>query len=353
MENRHESLRGTVGRGPRTNLPSRDRSGPSGPARGRNVRVVFMTYEQKEINLTTVPVVYLVLVCSQSSAQNATRKPCDRNEEFRPCGTSCEPTCGNQLPEFCTEQCILDVCQCASGFVRHQNGSCVALIQCAVAGTRPTESPCGSNEEFHECGTACEPTCANPSPRICTLQCIVDVCQCARGYFRNDDEECVRLNECNNSTNTTVMSCGPNEHFVNCSTCERTCTNPNPICTMECKPPKCQCLPGYVRNSFGRCVNQSQCGVDDPCSRVRCRAGTYCKSIPCFGINCPRRAICVNACKGKRCPPGQHCELRNVTCIRAPCPPIPTCVNNTVSGRMPVDTVSLDVTEENDISLFD
>ncbi|KAI1726069.1 trypsin inhibitor like cysteine rich domain-containing protein [Ditylenchus destructor] len=205
---------------------------------------------------TIVPVVYLILVCSQSSAQNA------------------------------------------------------------------TESPCGSNEEFRECGTACEPTCDNPSPRICTLQCIVNVCQCTPGYFRNDDEECVRLSHCNNSTNITVLPCGTNEHFVSCSTCERTCANPNPICTKECKPPKCQCLPGYVRNSFGRCVNQSQCDVNDPC-------------------------------EGKRCPTGQHCELRNVTCVRAPCPPIPTCVNNTVSGRTTVDTVSLDVTEEDGISPFD
>jgi hypothetical protein len=33
-----------------------------------------------------------------------------------------------------------------------------------------------------------------------------------------------------------------------------------------------------------------------------------------------------------RCGDGQHCELVEVTCIRAPCPPQPTCVDSPTCG---------------------
>ena len=33
-------------------------------------------------------------------------------------------------------------------------------------------------------------------------------------------------------------------------------------------------------------------------------------------------------CGGTVCDPGTHCEARQVQCIRAPCPPMPTCVPN-------------------------
>ncbi|PIO60609.1 trypsin Inhibitor like cysteine rich domain protein [Teladorsagia circumcincta] len=43
---------------------------------------------------------------------------------------------------------------------------------------------CGPNEEFMSCGTACEPKCNEPVQDFCTLQCIVNVCQCKRGFKR-------------------------------------------------------------------------------------------------------------------------------------------------------------------------
>lgn len=36
----------------------------------------------------------------------------------------------------------------------------------------------------------------------------------------------------------------------------------------------------------------------------------------------------LSACIGVRCPRGQHCILKQVFCIRAPCPPIPMCVDD-------------------------
>ncbi|KAK6038693.1 trypsin Inhibitor like cysteine rich domain protein [Cooperia oncophora] len=43
---------------------------------------------------------------------------------------------------------------------------------------------CGPNEHFTHCGTACEPKCNEPMPDICTMECIVDVCQCVPGFKR-------------------------------------------------------------------------------------------------------------------------------------------------------------------------
>ncbi|CAI2354081.1 unnamed protein product [Caenorhabditis sp. 36 PRJEB53466] len=54
---------------------------------------------------------------------------------------------------------------------------------------------CPPNEVFLECGTACEPGCELPRPDICTLQCIVNVCQCAPGFVRGPDG-CVLPEQC-------------------------------------------------------------------------------------------------------------------------------------------------------------
>ncbi|CAB3397514.1 unnamed protein product [Caenorhabditis bovis] len=47
---------------------------------------------------------------------------------------------------------------------------------------------CPENEEFKECGTACEANCFQGTIMFCTLQCIVNVCQCKPGFYRNADK---------------------------------------------------------------------------------------------------------------------------------------------------------------------
>ncbi|KAI4493975.1 hypothetical protein M0802_009351 [Mischocyttarus mexicanus] len=54
---------------------------------------------------------------------------------------------------------------------------------------------CGPNQQYNSCGTACPKTCRNPSPEICTLQCVSE-CQCVDGYYRNDNNDCVLLRDC-------------------------------------------------------------------------------------------------------------------------------------------------------------
>nr|CDJ97123.1 Protease inhibitor I8 domain containing protein [Haemonchus contortus] len=56
---------------------------------------------------------------------------------------------------------------------------------------RPMLIPrCGANEAFDTCGSACEPSCRNPNPVACTLQCVAG-CRCRRGFFRDDRGQCV------------------------------------------------------------------------------------------------------------------------------------------------------------------
>ncbi|XP_068099367.1 chymotrypsin inhibitor-like [Hyperolius riggenbachi] len=56
--------------------------------------------------------------------------------------------------------------------------------------------------------------------------------------------------------------CGPNMEYKQCaSNCPLTCANKDdpPMCTMQCKSSKCQCLPKYVENAQGSCVLPEDC----------------------------------------------------------------------------------------------
>ncbi|CAK9795045.1 hypothetical protein ANTPLA_LOCUS218 [Anthophora plagiata] len=54
---------------------------------------------------------------------------------------------------------------------------------------------CPQNEEYKECGTACESKCAYPDPTECIDVC-VEGCQCLRGYRRNTKGHCVLSKDC-------------------------------------------------------------------------------------------------------------------------------------------------------------
>merc|ERR1712194_637209 len=110
------------------------------------------------------------------------------NEEVKTCGTACESTCAVPSP-ICIEQCVLDVCQRKALHIRDANGVCILATACPAVcaadvqdcsdGTSVSRDPAngcefpactatcpGANEEVKTCGTACESTCAVPSP-IC------------------------------------------------------------------------------------------------------------------------------------------------------------------------------------------
>ncbi|KAI1718978.1 trypsin inhibitor like cysteine rich domain-containing protein [Ditylenchus destructor] len=142
------------------------------------------------------------------------------------------------------------------------------------------------------------------------------------------------------------QECPNNEMWKDCSSeCEPSCKNPTPICTTMCGEPKCQCQADLVRDDSLQCVPQSKCpekesnpqkrqvNEQDPCTTVRCSNG------PCVVQN--GSAVCTDYAsvntshetdepnaKPCACPAGQHCVPRQVQCFRAPCPPIPECVDD-------------------------
>jgi hypothetical protein len=95
-----------------------------------------------------------------------------------------------------------------------------------------------------------------------------------------------------------------------------------------------------------RCLGRFTCTAESTCRYVCGRPtageGEMCggiAAIPCAdGLRCvlggthpDASGICrasTPSCATVRCAAGTHCELRPVTCVRAPCPPQPQCVPN-------------------------
>ncbi|PIO61104.1 trypsin Inhibitor like cysteine rich domain protein, partial [Teladorsagia circumcincta] len=104
----------------------------------------------------------LMVIARNEEDQIAILRPvrrCFANEEFTECASMCPPTCRHPTPGFCSLRCVPG-CQCKSGFMKNGNGACVANC------TDTSSNICPENEEFKQCGTACEPSCENPKPMI-------------------------------------------------------------------------------------------------------------------------------------------------------------------------------------------
>ncbi|XP_054006958.1 chymotrypsin inhibitor-like [Hylaeus anthracinus] len=71
-----------------------------------------------------VLLVALAILSAGSSAQQ-----CGLNEEFKSCGSSCEPTCGVPKAQACTLECKTG-CQCKNGFMRNSENECVTRENC-------------------------------------------------------------------------------------------------------------------------------------------------------------------------------------------------------------------------------
>lgn len=169
------------------------------------------------------------------------------NEEFKLCGSSCQPTCDHPEEIPCDKACRQG-CFCKEGFVRDAEGNCVEKSTCAIT--------CGENEEYSSCGSACgDLTCENPSytNMMCTDDCKRG-CFCVEGYVRKNGK-CILQSDCQ-------MNCPANEIYTPCSAnCEPDCKNPhrmNLVCPLICLE-GCICDEGLVRSNNGKCIPAQQC----------------------------------------------------------------------------------------------
>jgi len=67
--------------------------------------------------------------------------------------------------------------------------------------------PCPGDQKRTECGTACPKICGEPEPFICTLQCLVGVCQCAYDeWFHEESGKCFKTEaECSTKNDATPI----------------------------------------------------------------------------------------------------------------------------------------------------
>ncbi|VDM44369.1 unnamed protein product [Toxocara canis] len=181
---------------------------------------------------------------------------------------------------------------------------CAVALGLSVGELEPQTIFCIQNTTYVQC-SGCEPKCTDVGPQVCPEICGPPTCQCSEGYARDVDGRCVKPEDCSNR-----KGCPPNEVYRGCRTCEGTCDNQSPLCALFCRPPGCECpvTAGFVRDSYGNCIPKK---------------------------DCPNGA--TSTCETVDCPVGQHCILEQVVCVRAPCYPIPLCVDDgsSSSGEIP------------------
>jgi hypothetical protein len=147
--------------------------------------------------------------------------------------------CARPPPDSYTQQC-----RCEQGLVRNANGECVNPNSCC-------EDP---NAEVVSCPNPCPGgTCDQPTFAPCRMACKLRGCQCKKGFVKNSNGKCIRLNKCPakkcTKKNQVYMSCG--------TRCPATCANQNPVCILLCVP-GCFCKQGFVLHN-GQCIEKYKC----------------------------------------------------------------------------------------------
>jgi hypothetical protein len=215
------------------------------------------------------------------------------------------PSCENPEPGMCTKQCVVG-CFCKPGFLKNEQGSCVASENCGV---RPEDAMpiqprvCSQNEEFRQC-KGCDGTCQNPDP-LCPRICIPG-CACKKGFLRSEAGQCIETRECNaqvqpQSFQMLPPMCPFNEDFKSCGTaCPATCANPHPspVCTRNCVI-GCFCKEGLLRNDQGVCVAAANCDapVAAPVNTVvLARVEGKCATDREFYTDCGNQLDCLATC---------------------------------------------------------
>ncbi|CEF70601.1 Trypsin Inhibitor-like, cysteine rich domain-containing protein [Strongyloides ratti] len=188
-------------------------------------------------------------------------KTCPNNLKFLECGTNCPRKCEHGTrPIPCDKSCALNVCQCTGGLVLHNN-KCIPLSECP--------NICDKNSTLTTCGSACPERCSDKENeiKICTKQCIVNVCECKPGYVLDDNNKCIKREDCPQQKTTTTTrkpttttkkpKCGKNMYFSDCPTPrENDCLSSSK--TNKCGKPRCICKKSHTKIG-SKCITKSLC----------------------------------------------------------------------------------------------
>ncbi|XP_059611403.1 zonadhesin-like [Phlebotomus argentipes] len=263
---------------------------------------------------------------------------CPKHEEYLVCGEAppCQTTCenyGRPCDVRPTSYCPYG-CYCKSGYARHPiTNQCVHLKNCpmiyheyitqnspstttelatettttSTTTSTTTQKPpneCGKNEEYSDCGPACQVECSNlgrdcPKGNVkCTKGCF-----CKPGYARDHTSRlCIAQRNCRNPF------CPRNEIWLICGQapeCQEMCDGIDRECEarkygVKC-PSGCYCRKGYARHpTTGECVKKRDCPRELQC--VENEEFRNC------GYRC--REICnsENSCYHEKCEAGCFCS---------------------------------------------
>jgi len=127
------------------------------------------------------------------------------------------------------------------------------------------------------------------------------------------------------------QACGKNTCAAGQVCCNASCgicTEPGGVCIqLACDDddkPTCAATTCPVGQECVEGPNGAECkdpGGSASCAATLCLEGTYCDDS-----SGQAKCIPLPSCKDMLCKPGTHCALQEVQCVRAPCPPQPSCV---------------------------
>ncbi|XP_061704905.1 zonadhesin-like isoform X1 [Cydia pomonella] len=219
-------------------------------------------------------------------------------------------------------------CICRKGLLRRDgDGVCIPENECPI--NKPCSDPnairkrCASHE-------SCRATCSVPNSKICPRICIINGCECKKGYVLSGPngkctkiENCPSNASCNGDPNAKIMAFPP--------PCPSTCKTPNgiPGCLMMGLDVGCVCKPGYIKDENDKCILPDNCKGGNPCAANE--TFTWCK------VNCPNnycttsnRRNVITCDLPNPCPSGCVCKLnhkriyqKDDRCIlSSECPPV-------------------------------
>ena len=199
-------------------------------------------------------------------------------------------------------------CMCKAGFADGVNDTCVDLDEClrhtnnchdqADCINLPGSYSCECEVGFYGTGRICLEGDCKDSDCPANEQCINprrSDCECKEGFYRNESDKCVDIDECENTNNCTQ----------------------NAACSNTEGSYYCNCKPGFYGSGFtacfkGECVDAS-CPGNQTCisSTTTCGCSKGLKKVgnDCFDIDecslgmCQKSLECINISGDYSCKP--------------------------------------------------
>lgn len=182
---------------------------------------------------------------------------------------------GKDLTPTDGEQCEVGVCDCAENFWRNDCGQCVTDSDCDKRCKTTSKNLCPQpNEQRVGCG--CDEKskfwkcrkCSGPTTYYRRTKKNKDKCICKKNFVQSNckSKRCILKENCGQPCKCTDPCANrKNEIYTVINGCnENTCVNKDRRYIKACEKEGrlgCDCIPGYWRDRFDRCVPPEACNV--------------------------------------------------------------------------------------------